>query len=567
MNNQMNYSLYRTKVIAGEYPAGKEVEAEFAELLEKEDSRLYRVAVVGEFKRGKSSLINTLLGTEILPTDILPTTAVVNKIVYDAEQSIVINYKDGSSEETTIEKLKDYATKLDDEKEKLALTISDITVKFPSVLGQNRIEIIDTPGLNDDEVMSEKTFEVLDKIDTAIVVISATMPLSATEQRLIMDLIAQPKIYHLTFVISFIDRLDEEDGEVEEMIQQITARLEKNTYDLFKSSYGGNADLMKKADDILKEPAIFAVSSKFAMNGILKNDMKLLEKSRFPMFKKKLLARLIGTQELDIKNNSERLFKLAKEQFPIWRASKLNAMKSTVSSMESQLAAIMNISERSSDLFKHDTDSAYIKLADAGIMRDGSAGIFMNKAELIPTVVKKLSSIKRSTYNDDTVKNAIIEATSECSAKALKAQNEIKALFEGIKAEIIEKAAKYDTVCGISAESLPSFDEAFPEICIDEALMLESAGSLDGNVMSGIREYLNMSCENFCKAVLSHVFDGFFAVIQKHSRNTAAYAKEYGAQLADIIKMNRKAISDFINDADAHEKEICSFAVQYAQGE
>ena len=46
----MNYSLYRTKVIAGEYPAGKEVEAEFAELLEKEDSRLYRVAVVGESK-------------------------------------------------------------------------------------------------------------------------------------------------------------------------------------------------------------------------------------------------------------------------------------------------------------------------------------------------------------------------------------------------------------------------------------------------------------------------------------------------------------------------------------
>lgn len=562
MNNQMNYSLYRTKVIAGEYPAGKAVEAELAELLEKEDSRLYRVAVVGEFKRGKSSLINTLLGTEILPTDILPTTAVVNRIVYDTEQSIVINYKDGSSEETTIEKLKDYATKLDDEKEKLALTIRDITVKFPSVLGQNRIEIIDTPGLNDDEVMSEKTFEVLDKIDTAIVVISATMPLSATEQRLIMDLIAQPKIYHLTFVVSFIDRLDEEEGEVEEMIQQITGRLEKNTYDMFKSNYGGNADLMKKAQDILKEPAIFAVSSRFAMNGILKNDMKLLEKSRFPMFMKQLLARLIGTQELDIKNNSERLLKTAKEQFPLWRKSKLDAMQSAVSDMEEQLAVIMNFSARGSEWYSHEMALACNKLETARIV---SADEFINKAELIPTVVKKLSAIRRSGYNDEAVKNAITQAASECNAKALEVHNEIKNLLEEIKAEMLEKIARFDGMCGVSNDSLPAFDEPIPEICFDEALMLEKAGRLDGNVMSGIREYLNTSCEKYCKAAMSYMIDGFFAVLQEHIKSSVASAKDYAAQLADIIKINRKAVSDFISDADDHEKEISGFAVQYVR--
>ena len=38
------------------------------------DSVVY-VAVVGEFKRGKSSLINALLGDEVLPTGVTPVTA------------------------------------------------------------------------------------------------------------------------------------------------------------------------------------------------------------------------------------------------------------------------------------------------------------------------------------------------------------------------------------------------------------------------------------------------------------------------------------------------------------
>lgn len=58
------------------------------EVLQQLSTKLYKVAVVGEFKRGKSSLINALLGTEVLPTDILPTTAVVNKCKFVTAQGI-----------------------------------------------------------------------------------------------------------------------------------------------------------------------------------------------------------------------------------------------------------------------------------------------------------------------------------------------------------------------------------------------------------------------------------------------------------------------------------------------
>lgn len=203
------------------------------EVLQQLSTKLYKVAVVGEFKRGKSSLINALLGTEVLPTDILPTTAVVNRIVYSPVQKIVIHYKDGTSEETTIDELHNYATKLDAAKEKTANTIREIMVNYPSYFCQNHIELLDTPGLNDDEVMTETTLKVLDKIDAAIVVISATMPLSMTEQNLICTLIEERDIDHLIFVVTFIDRVSDNAKEQDRIVDLLKDRIQNDTYEMF----------------------------------------------------------------------------------------------------------------------------------------------------------------------------------------------------------------------------------------------------------------------------------------------------------------------------------------------
>ena len=59
-------------------------------------SKKYNVAVMGEFKKGKSSLINALLGSNILPADVTPTTATINRITYGIVPTVVINYKNGN---------------------------------------------------------------------------------------------------------------------------------------------------------------------------------------------------------------------------------------------------------------------------------------------------------------------------------------------------------------------------------------------------------------------------------------------------------------------------------------
>jgi hypothetical protein len=55
----------------------------------------FSIAVVGEFKRGKSTFINALLGKDILPSDILPCSATLNRVVYDLEPAVEIVYKAG----------------------------------------------------------------------------------------------------------------------------------------------------------------------------------------------------------------------------------------------------------------------------------------------------------------------------------------------------------------------------------------------------------------------------------------------------------------------------------------
>src|SRR5271156_6992618 len=58
------------------------------------DDKLH-LAVLGQMKRGKSSFINALLGAEILPTGVLPVTAIITEIKYGAVPEATIVYATG----------------------------------------------------------------------------------------------------------------------------------------------------------------------------------------------------------------------------------------------------------------------------------------------------------------------------------------------------------------------------------------------------------------------------------------------------------------------------------------
>ena len=72
------------------------------DVIAKNAGEHFEVAIVGEFKRGKSTLINAILGQEVLPADVLPATATLNRVTYSKDPYVVVEYKDGSSEKVDI---------------------------------------------------------------------------------------------------------------------------------------------------------------------------------------------------------------------------------------------------------------------------------------------------------------------------------------------------------------------------------------------------------------------------------------------------------------------------------
>ena len=66
--------------------------------------------MLGEFKRGKSTLINALLGREILPTAVVPLTSVVTAIGAGDRDRLRVRYADGGEQERPVAELADYVT-------------------------------------------------------------------------------------------------------------------------------------------------------------------------------------------------------------------------------------------------------------------------------------------------------------------------------------------------------------------------------------------------------------------------------------------------------------------------
>ena len=184
--------------------------ASIEEVLEKSSNDVFSVAVIGEFKRGKSTLINALLEQDVLPTDAMPATATLNRVTYSIQPFARIEYRDGNTEDVEIGKLAEYVTKLTEESEQRAATVKMATVYYPTNYCKNTVDIIDTPGLNDDSTMAEVTLSVLPEIDAALFVIMAQSPFSEYERDFLENKLMSSDLGRILFIVTGIDRLDEE---------------------------------------------------------------------------------------------------------------------------------------------------------------------------------------------------------------------------------------------------------------------------------------------------------------------------------------------------------------------
>ena len=242
----------------------------------------FSVAIIGEFKRGKSTLINALMGKDVLPMDVLPTTATLNKITYGMAPYVTIEYKDGKMEEVDIGKLNDYVTKLTRESEEKAKTVKEATVHYPVNYCKNGITIIDTPGLNDDEAMTEVTMSVLPQIDAALMVVMAQSPFSESERSFLESKVITSDLGRVLFVVTGIDLLDEDD--VDRVLENITNRIQDHIMKKAEKTYGADSEEYEAYIRKIGKVRIYGISAKKALKAKIKGDDAMLAQSCFPEF-------------------------------------------------------------------------------------------------------------------------------------------------------------------------------------------------------------------------------------------------------------------------------------------
>lgn len=171
------------------------------EELIKSDS--FKVLVVGEIKRGKSTFINAMLGEEVLPASILPCTAIISEIKWGEEKKALLyplDIEEQSSnikaQEIPIDELSYYTVISDEVKD----AYEKVEVFWPLDICRNGVEIIDSPGLNEHDARQKITTQYLSTADAILFVLSCETLASKSELEII-DNILRPAGYDDIFFV------------------------------------------------------------------------------------------------------------------------------------------------------------------------------------------------------------------------------------------------------------------------------------------------------------------------------------------------------------------------------
>jgi Dynamin family len=204
-----------------------QIERTLAALEERLDDCTLSVLVLGEFNRGKSALINTMLGDAWLPTGVAPTTRVVTEVRFGAEARIEVHYRDGVCQQVDRQTLAALASG----NAATGAAGDDASLPTRAVLHLpvpvlRHLTFIDTPGLNDpDNVPPEVIYDLLPRCDVALFVLAASFALSHSERTIIGDKLLRASLGRLVFVLGRADELDGPDDEAA-VLQRVSALLE-----------------------------------------------------------------------------------------------------------------------------------------------------------------------------------------------------------------------------------------------------------------------------------------------------------------------------------------------------
>lgn len=268
-------------------------EKELAELGNKVQSDTFKIMVTGTFKNGKSTFINALLGEEILPAYALPCTAVINEVKYGTGKRALLYFREKLPEplpdkladkavrhmekykgrnipplEIPYDEIEDYVVipmGADEKQIKLQSPYEKVELFYPLDILKNGVEVIDSPGLNEDETRTRVTMDYLKKVDAILYVLNANAICAGDEMKFVKNDLHEKEIDSVFFVVNRFDQIRQREQ------PQIRQYAEM------------------KLKEIYPQPELFCISAMNALDGRLDKDDSLLEKSGIVPLEKRLM--------------------------------------------------------------------------------------------------------------------------------------------------------------------------------------------------------------------------------------------------------------------------------------
>jgi predicted GTPase len=191
-------------------------------LAERLDAGRFLVAVVGEFKRGKSTLVNALVAEPVLPTGVLPLTAVATELAF-GEAAAAVKFLDGRIEAISRDQIASYVTEVGNPGN--GRGVDRVEVRGSWGLLEPSVVLVDTPGLASlYEHNTEAGRAALLDADGAVIVLSADAPLSQQELDLVQLL--RDRRSPTFFVLNKADHLrPDELAEVRQFVVQTISAI------------------------------------------------------------------------------------------------------------------------------------------------------------------------------------------------------------------------------------------------------------------------------------------------------------------------------------------------------
>lgn len=299
--------------------------------------------VVGDFKSGKSTLVNAIVGRPICPVKATPRTAKITRITgaAGANESVEIHFhKDRPVEKCAFEE-----GRLDDlvavnGARTHEVRFVDVSLRPGDTLLRHHLTLVDTPGLGStDEDHSRTTRDFVQHADALIFVFYGPKPFSESERDFLLTF--RPLLDRTVFVVNQIDSVEPE--ERQEVLEHILAGLKK--------------DVLPPG---APQPALIPVSGKQGLKAHKENDAAALAASGLPAVvaaiqhklggaKANMLLRTLAQQQLEVCDLVTRRVVLARTAVATERravANLRNRVQGLPSQLENEAGKARNLSQQ-----------------------------------------------------------------------------------------------------------------------------------------------------------------------------------------------------------------------------